>query len=168
MMNTTKQFQIYKRTEGTGNYNDKMSDKILIQLADKFGTVSFYDYSDEELEDIEEQAKKDGEEKIYFNADKKEHYLSEVESAYIPTADGEQLLIFTQSEEEWPLEFNFYFGEKYGVAVLDKDEYDWLVCPECGELIRRKDLKGSGEYDENDEEILICPECGGKAIEDVF
>ena len=58
MMNTTKQFQIYKRTEGTENYNDKMSDTTLIQLADKFGTISFYDCSDEELGNIEEQAKK--------------------------------------------------------------------------------------------------------------
>lgn len=168
MMNTTKQFQIYKRAEGTEHYNDKMSDKTLIQLADKFGTISFYDYSDEELEDIEEQAKKDGEEKIYFNADKKEHYLAEVESAYIPTADGEQLLIFTQSEEEWPLEFSFYFGEKYGVAVLEKDEYDWFVCPECGELINRKEIKESGDFDENDEAFIICSKCSGKAIEEVF
>ena len=167
-MTNKKQFEIYKRADETESYNDRMSDKTLIQLADQFGEILFYDFSDEELKEIEEQAKKYGEEKIYFKNDGKEHYLAEVESAYIPTADGEQLLIYTQDEDQWPLEFSFYFGEKYGVAVLAKDEYDWLVCPECGELIRRKDLKGSGEYDENDEEILICPECGGKAIEEVF
>ncbi len=75
---------------------------------------------------------------------------------------------FHAKRRKWPLEFSFYFGEKHGIAVLEKDEYNWLVCPDCGELINRKDIKESGDFDENDEEILVCPKCVGKAIEKVF